>query len=257
MGRAFYGAALETLVPVSSTSAAEMVKLLENTFRAVNIGLANEVLLMCETLGLDVWEVIDAAATKPFGFMKFTPGPGIGGHCIPKDPLYLAWKLKTLKYTARFIELADEVELVDARLLGPQGPGRAQRGRQAAQGEQGPRPGRGLQAQHQRHPRVARPRHHPPAAGEGRGVFYHDPFVPTLHYDGLEMASVEALEPALARWTAPSSSRITRTIGMRAWQASDRRHANALRDQARGWSRWLLIAWKRPPFLLACVAEDG
>jgi UDP-N-acetyl-D-glucosamine dehydrogenase len=86
-----------------------MVKLLENTFRAVNIGLVNEVLLMCDTLGLDVWEVIDAAGTKPFGFMKFTPGPGLGGHCIPIDPLSLSWKLKTLNYTARFIELASEI----------------------------------------------------------------------------------------------------------------------------------------------------
>jgi UDP-N-acetyl-D-glucosamine dehydrogenase len=86
-----------------------MVKLLENTFRAVNIGLVNEVLLMCDKLGLDAWEVIEAAATKPFGFMKFTPGPGLGGHCIPIDPLYLSWKLKTLDYTARFIELASEV----------------------------------------------------------------------------------------------------------------------------------------------------
>jgi UDP-N-acetyl-D-glucosamine dehydrogenase len=109
LGEALYGAAIETIVPVSSTEAAEMAKLLENTFRAVNIGMVNEVLLMCEQLDLDVWEVIEAAGTKPFGFMKFTPGPGIGGHCIPIDPLYLSWKLKSLKFTARFIELADEV----------------------------------------------------------------------------------------------------------------------------------------------------
>ncbi len=86
-----------------------MIKLLENTFRAVNIGLVNEISLMCEKLGLDVWEVIDGAATKPFGFMKFQPGPGIGGHCIPLDPHYLSWKLKTLDYSARFIELASEI----------------------------------------------------------------------------------------------------------------------------------------------------
>lgn len=97
------------VVPVSSSRAAEMVKLLENTFRAVNIGLVNEVALMCARLGLDVWEVIDAAATKPFGFMRFYPGPGLGGHCIPLDPHYLAWKLKTLDYRARFIELADDI----------------------------------------------------------------------------------------------------------------------------------------------------
>ena len=109
LARAWYAAAIEQVVPVSSTRVAEMVKLLENTFRAVNIGLINEMALMCEKLGVSVWEVIDAAATKPFGFMRFVPGPGPGGHCIPVDPHYLAWKLKTLDYTARFIELAAEI----------------------------------------------------------------------------------------------------------------------------------------------------
>ncbi len=104
-----FGTVFETTVPVSSTQSAEMVKLLENTFRAINIGLANEIALMCEKLGLDVWEVIDAAATKPYGFMKFTPGPGLGGHCIPVDPAYLSWKMKSLNFPARFIELATEV----------------------------------------------------------------------------------------------------------------------------------------------------
>jgi UDP-N-acetyl-D-glucosamine dehydrogenase len=104
-----YQQIIETVVPVSSSRTAEMVKLLENTFRAVNIGLVNEVALMCARLGLDVWEVIAAAATKPFGFLPFYPGPGLGGHCIPLDPHYLAWKLKTLDYRARFIELADEI----------------------------------------------------------------------------------------------------------------------------------------------------
>lgn len=106
---ALYGAAIQTIVPVSSTQAAEMAKLLENTFRAVNIALVNEVAIMCDKLGIDVWEVIDAAATKPYGFMKFTPGPGVGGHCIPLDPHYLSWKLKTLNYNARFIQLAGEI----------------------------------------------------------------------------------------------------------------------------------------------------
>ncbi len=106
---AMYAAAMEQVVPVSSTEVAEMAKLLENTFRAVNIGLVNELALMCDRLGIDVWEVIDAAASKPFGFMKFTPGPGLGGHCIPIDPLYLSWKLKSVKYNARFIELASEI----------------------------------------------------------------------------------------------------------------------------------------------------
>ncbi len=105
----WYAQALETVVRVSSAEVAEMAKLLENTFRMVNIGLVNEMAIMCERLGVDVWEVIDAAATKPFGFMKFTPGPGLGGHCIPIDPLYLSWKLKALNYNARFIELASEI----------------------------------------------------------------------------------------------------------------------------------------------------
>ena len=104
-----YAKVFDQVVQVSGSKCAEMVKLLENTFRSVNIGLVNEVALMCDKLGLDVWEVIDAAATKPFGFMPFYPGPGLGGHCIPIDPHYLAWKLRTLNYTARFIELASEV----------------------------------------------------------------------------------------------------------------------------------------------------
>jgi UDP-N-acetyl-D-glucosamine dehydrogenase len=106
---AMYSGFIQRLVPVSSTDAAEMVKLLENTYRAVNIGLVNEIAIMCGKLKLDTWEVIDAAATKPFGFMPFYPGPGLGGHCIPVDPHYLSWKLKTLKYNARFIELAGEI----------------------------------------------------------------------------------------------------------------------------------------------------
>ncbi len=106
---ALYSKFIEKVIPVSSPDTAEMVKLLENTFRAVNIGLVNEVAIMCGRLGLDTWEVIEAASTKPFGFMPFYPGPGLGGHCIPIDPLYLSWKLKTLKYNARFIALADEI----------------------------------------------------------------------------------------------------------------------------------------------------
>ena len=104
-----YSQIIEHVVPVTSTDSAEMVKLLENTFRAVNIGLVNEVAVMCNKLGLDCWEVIDAAASKPFGFMPFYPGPGLGGHCIPIDPLYLSWKLRAVKYNAQFIELADSI----------------------------------------------------------------------------------------------------------------------------------------------------
>jgi len=106
MGALFYSQALETVIPVSSTSVAEMVKLLENTFRMINIGLVNELALMCDRMGINVWEVIDAAATKPFGFMPFYPGPGLGGHCIPIDPFYLSWKTKQAGIEARFIDLA-------------------------------------------------------------------------------------------------------------------------------------------------------
>jgi UDP-N-acetyl-D-glucosamine dehydrogenase len=106
---AFYRSTIDTVVPVSSPEAAELVKLLENTFRSVNIGLVNEMAIVCDRLGVDIWEVIDAAATKPFGFMKFTPGPGIGGHCIPLDPHYLAWKMRALNYKTRFIDLASEI----------------------------------------------------------------------------------------------------------------------------------------------------
>jgi UDP-N-acetyl-D-glucosamine dehydrogenase len=106
IGALFYKQALETVVPVSSTRVAEMVKLLENTFRMINIGLVNELALMCDRMNIDVWEVIDAAATKPFGFMPFYPGPGLGGHCIPIDPFYLSWKSKEAGIEARFIELA-------------------------------------------------------------------------------------------------------------------------------------------------------
>ncbi|MGD0617807.1 MAG: nucleotide sugar dehydrogenase [Bryobacteraceae bacterium] len=106
MGALFYRQALEHVVPVSSTSAAEMAKLLENTFRMINIGLVNELAMMCDRMGINIWEVIDAAATKPFGFMPFYPGPGLGGHCIPIDPFYLSWKTKQAGIEARFIELA-------------------------------------------------------------------------------------------------------------------------------------------------------
>ena len=106
---AWYSQAIQTVVPVASAEVAEMTKILENTFRMINIGLVNEMAIMCDRLGIDVWEVIEAASTKPFGFMKFLPGPGLGGHCIPIDPLYLSWKLRSHNYAARFIDLASEI----------------------------------------------------------------------------------------------------------------------------------------------------
>ena len=165
---ALYGKAIDRVVPVSSTQTAEMVKLLENTFRSVNIGLVNEVALMCDRLDVDVWEVIDAAATKPFGFMPFYPGPGLGGHCIPIDPLYLSWKLKTLNYRARFIELAGEINSGMPEYVCNKAADALNDPRALGEGQQDPGRGRRLQEGHRGRARVAGPRHHPPAVGEGR-----------------------------------------------------------------------------------------
>ncbi|GIK56038.1 MAG: nucleotide sugar dehydrogenase [Chloroflexi bacterium] len=195
---ALYGTIVEKPVPVSSPAAAEMVKLLENTFRAVNIGLVNEVALMCDKLGLNVWEVVDAAATKPYGFMKFTPGPGLGGHCIPIDPHYLSWKLKTLNYTARFIELAAEVngympEYVVSKVAA------------ALNGER-----KAVNGSHilvlgvAYKPNVSDMRESPALdiihllQARGAAVTYHDPFVPDLTHEGFDLQSV-ALTPAALR----------------------------------------------------------
>ncbi len=109
VGAAFYSRFVDEMVPVSSAEAAELTKILENAFRAVNIGLVNEMALIADRLGLDIWEVVEAAATKPFGFMRFTPGPGLGGHCLPVDPHYLSWKMRSMDYRTRFIDLASEV----------------------------------------------------------------------------------------------------------------------------------------------------
>ncbi len=185
-----YGAAIERVVAVSSSRAAEMVKLLENTFRAANIALANEMAIMCGHLGLDVWEVIDAASSKPFGFMPFYPGPGLGGHCIPVDPHYLVWKMRTLGYTARFIQLADEINsampqhvvLEVTRALGS---------------ESKPLNGaRVLVLGVAYKPDVGDTRESPALdlihllRQQGAVVEYHDPLAPYIREAGLEMASV-------------------------------------------------------------------
>jgi UDP-N-acetyl-D-glucosamine dehydrogenase len=195
---AFYSSAIQTLVPVSSTEAAEMVKLLENTFRAVNIGLVNEVLLMADKLGLDVWEVIDAAATKPFGFMKFTPGPGLGGHCIPIDPLYLSWKLKTLNYTARFIELASEVNTNMPRYW-------VQKVQDALNDAGKPVKGSHILVLGVAYKKNVSDVRESPSLDiihllneKGARVSYHDPHVPAFHHEGMEMVSVTDLDAALA-----------------------------------------------------------
>ena len=198
LGQALYGAAMETIVPVSSTEAAEMVKLLENTFRAVNIGMVNEVLLMCEQLNLDVWEVIEAAATKPFGFMKFTPGPGIGGHCIPIDPLYLSWKLKSLKFKARFIELADEVNSDMPRYW-------VRKVQDALNEAAKPVKGSRILVLGVAYKKDIGDLRESPALDiihllqeKGAHVDYHDPHVPQFQHDGMAMASALDLDAALA-----------------------------------------------------------
>ncbi|NCC32935.1 MAG: nucleotide sugar dehydrogenase, partial [Chloroflexia bacterium] len=193
-----YGVAIETVVPVSSPAAAEMTKLLENTFRSVNIGLVNEVLLMCEKLGLDAWEVIEAAASKPFGFMKFTPGPGLGGHCIPIDPLYLSWKLRTLDYTARFIELASEINTGMPRYW-------VQKVQDALNDVGKALKGSKVLVIGIAYKKDVSDMRESPALDiihllqdKGANVTYHDPYVPDVDHDGITMISVPNLHAALA-----------------------------------------------------------
>jgi UDP-N-acetyl-D-glucosamine dehydrogenase len=195
---ALYQPAIDTLVPVSTTEAAELVKLLENTFRSVNIGLANEMAIVCDKLGVDVWEVIDAAATKPFGFMKFLPGPGLGGHCIPIDPHYLAWKMRGLNYKTRFIDLAGELNTEMpmfwvhklAEALNSQG--KAVRGASVLV----------LGVAYKRDVEDIR---ESPALdiirllkGQGARVTYFDPHVPRFREDGQEFRSVELTPEVVA-----------------------------------------------------------
>jgi len=193
---AWYAGALETVVPVSSPEAAEMAKLLENTFRMINIGMVNELALMCERLGVDVWEVIDAAATKPFGFMKFTPGPGLGGHCIPIDPLYLSWKMKAMNYNAKFIELASEINtnmpryVVSRVLEGLNDRGKALKGNKVLV----------LGAAYK--PDIDDVRESPALdviallRKKGAAVEYHDPHIPHIHHEheGWKMDSIADTE---------------------------------------------------------------
>jgi UDP-N-acetyl-D-glucosamine dehydrogenase len=188
---AMYGQAMENIVPVSSTEVAEMTKLLENTFRAVNIGLVNEMALMCDRLNIDVWEVIEAAGTKPFGFMKFTPGPGLGGHCIPIDPLYLSWKLKSVKYTARFIELASEINTGMPRYVVQRVQDALNEHAKALRGSKVLVLGAAYK------PDISDMRESPALdvigllEQKGAEVSYYDPFVPNLQHNGTKMESVE------------------------------------------------------------------
>jgi UDP-N-acetyl-D-glucosamine dehydrogenase len=197
---AWYDGAIQHIHPVSSTEAAEMAKLLENTFRMINIGLVNEMAVMCERLGVDVWEVIDAAASKPFGFMKFTPGPGLGGHCIPIDPLYLSWKMKAFNYSARFIELASEINTnmpryVVSRILEAMNDrGRVLKGSRVLV----------LGAAYK--PDIDDVRESPALdviallRRKGAVVEYHDPYIPHIHheYEGWKMDSVPDVMAAVS-----------------------------------------------------------
>ncbi len=190
MAQALYACVIEQVVPVSCPKVAEMVKLLENTFRAVNIALVNEMAIMCNQLGIDVWEVVNAAKTKPFGFMPFYPGPGLGGHCIPIDPEYLAWKLKTLNYNARFIQLAAEINFgMPQYVLGKVADALNEDGK-ALKGSRVLILGVTYKAD------VGDLRESPALnlihllQEKGTDVIYHDPYVPRLDVDGLKMTSV-------------------------------------------------------------------
>jgi len=194
---ALYSQAMESVVRVSSTEVAEMAKLLENTFRAVNIGLVNEVAIMCDRLGIDVWEVIEAAASKPFGFMKFTPGPGLGGHCIPIDPLYLSWKLKSVKYNARFIELASEINTSMPRYV-------VDRVQDALNDRGKPLMGSRLLILGVAYkPNISDTRESPALdvigllLGKGAQVEYYDPYIPSIGHEGWDLRSVPDLIEAV------------------------------------------------------------
>lgn len=175
-----------------------MAKLLENTFRMINIGLVNELAIMCDRLGVDVWEVIDAAATKPFGFMKFTPGPGLGGHCIPIDPLYLSWKLKSLNYTARFIELASEINTNMPRFVVGKVQDALNNHGKALKGS------RVLVLGAAYKPDIDDLRESPALdvigllRQKGAEVSFHDPYIAHIEHDNWRMTSVEDLMTAVA-----------------------------------------------------------
>ncbi len=194
-----FATVFDRVVPVSSSQAAEMVKLLENTFRAINIGLANEVALMCDRLDLDVWEVIEAASTKPYGFMKFLPGPGLGGHCIPVDPTYLAWKLKTLNFQARFIDVATEINSAMPEHVATCVADMLNEDRLAVNGS------RVLILGVAYKPDVSDMRESPALdvirllLEKGADVVYHDPHVAEFELDGRHLKSVDLTDEELAR----------------------------------------------------------
>jgi UDP-N-acetyl-D-glucosamine dehydrogenase len=199
VGAAWYAQALETVVPVSTSEVAEMTKLLENTFRMINISMVNEMAIMCDRLDIDVWEVVEAAATKPFGFMKFTPGPGLGGHCIPVDPMYLSWKMKTLNYTARFIDLASQIDSNMSRYVVAKIQDTLNRFKKPLKGSTILLLGVAYK------PDINDLRESPALdiihllLDKGAIVGYYDPFIPELHTAGLNMASELQLQAAVEK----------------------------------------------------------
>lgn len=201
-GKALYGRIVDTVVPVSSSEAAELTKILENTFRAVNIGLVNELAIIADRLDVDVWEVIEAASTKPFGFMKFTPGPGLGGHCIPVDPHYLSWKMRTLNYKTRFIDLAGEINGEMPLFV-------VEKVRAALNSRRKPVNGSRILVLGVAYKRDIDDVRESPALdilklleADGAEIAYHDPYVPTLRIEGdngegRKLHSVDLTEAAL------------------------------------------------------------
>ena len=178
---ALYGTAIDIVHRVSTPEAAELTKLLENIFRSVNIALVNELAQLCDRMGIDIWEVVDAAATKPFGFMRFEPGPGLGGHCIPIDPFYLTWKAREFDFSTRFIELAGEVNqnmpyYCRSRVSQALNHGAGK----SLKGVADPRARRGLQGRHLRHARVARREAHRAVPERRRGSLVSRPARPLL-----------------------------------------------------------------------------
>ena len=199
VGQSFYEKFIDKLVRVSSVEAAELTKILENTFRAVNIGLVNEIALIADRLGVDVWETIEAAATKPFGFMKFSPGPGLGGHCIPVDPHYLSWKMRTLNYKTRFINLASEINSEMPFFV-------VDKVREVLNRNRQPLNGSGILLLGVAYKKDINDVRESPALDvmqllrqDGADVRYHDPYVSKLSWEGVEFYS-EQLTDELFSW---------------------------------------------------------
>ena len=199
VGQSFYEKFIDKLVRVSSLEAAELTKILENTFRAVNIGLVNEIALIADRLGVDVWETIEAAATKPFGFMKFSPGPGLGGHCIPVDPHYLSWKMRTLNYKTRFIDLASEINSEMPFFV-------VDKVREVLNRNRQPLNGSGILLLGIAYKKDINDVRESPALDvmqllrqDGADVRYHDPYVSKLSWEGVEFYS-EQLTDELLSW---------------------------------------------------------